>query len=384
MKRLISALISAALIIGVSVCPPGSSEHSAFKDTITAEASSEIVTLKVKGTENYDSAYKVLELINKKRKSLGIAELTMDKQLLDAAMQRASEVSVYYSHTRPNGMSCDSIAPRFFFSFAENIAINFNTADAVVDAWLNSTDHYNNIVSSGLKSIGIGCYTDSSGITSWVQVFDSETPNDPETSGTVEKSHEIEILKSNLTFSAYAGEEFTENGKPCCQIGIPLVNKTFPFSYPEAEPSSFTFTSFDTSIATVDSTGKVTGVKTGDTVIRAALTSSPDLYYDVAVSFYVPEPIGPTVTHHDMKVSQYSLGDVNGDEYINSIDSSLVLTEYASTSTGNPVSFTSKQKYAAEINSDSSINSVDASMILSYYAYTATGGNITIQEYFDL
>ena len=49
--------------------------------------------IKYKGTDKYSEAYKVLKIVNKERKSKGLSELKMDKDLLDVAMQRAAEVT---------------------------------------------------------------------------------------------------------------------------------------------------------------------------------------------------------------------------------------------------------------------------------------------------
>lgn len=64
--------------------------------------------------------------------------------------------------------------------------------------------------------------------------------------------------------------------------------------------------------------------------------------------------------------------DVNNDRAINAIDASIVLTEYAATSTKQPSSFTLTEKYLADSNYDGAINAVDASAILEVYAYNAT------------
>ena len=49
----------------------------------------ELMILKIKGTYNYDKAYEVLKLVNKERKKEGLPALTMDKDLMEAAMLRA-------------------------------------------------------------------------------------------------------------------------------------------------------------------------------------------------------------------------------------------------------------------------------------------------------
>ena len=69
------------------------------------------------------------------------------------------------------------------------------------------------------------------------------------------------------------------------------------------------------------------------------------------------------------------LGDVNQDSSVDSSDASLVLSEYATLSTGGQSSLNDKQKKAADVNKDGFIDSSDSSKILSYYAEISTGGN---------
>lgn len=86
----------------------------------TAEYSS--ITLDVE--YDYDAAEKLLEILNGyrqsgdawvldskgNRKELGtLPELVLDETLTDAAMQRASELVVSFSHTRPDGSMCITV-----------------------------------------------------------------------------------------------------------------------------------------------------------------------------------------------------------------------------------------------------------------------------------
>lgn len=65
-------------------------------------------------------------------------------------------------------------------------------------------------------------------------------------------------------------------------------------------------------------------------------------------------------------------GDVDGDNAVNSVDASAVLTEYAITATGGNTTFTYYQTIAGDYDCDGSINSIDASRILAVYAQNAT------------
>ena len=66
------------------------------------------------------------------------------------------------------------------------------------------------------------------------------------------------------------------------------------------------------------------------------------------------------------------MGDVDDNGRINAVDASLVLAEYALTSTGNSGKFRGDQNRAADWNSNGSINAVDASLILAEYAAIST------------
>lgn len=65
-------------------------------------------------------------------------------------------------------------------------------------------------------------------------------------------------------------------------------------------------------------------------------------------------------------------GDVNGDGFIDAVDASIVLAEYAAISVGSPSTFKNGQKNLADMNRDGFIDAVDASIILSIYASNST------------
>ena len=124
--------------------------------------------LQVTGTENYARAYKVLDIVNEERRARGLNELTMDKDLLEAAMQRAAELSIYYNHARPDGTSCFTVSSK---ASRENIAFSTsNSADSVMSSWMNSDGHRANILDTANRSIGVGCF-EHNGAVYWVQLF---------------------------------------------------------------------------------------------------------------------------------------------------------------------------------------------------------------------
>ena len=127
----------------------------------------------VTGTFDYDEACAVLEEINRQRAANQLPPLAMCGDLMEAAMQRAAECSLTYSHTRPNGGDCFSILPGI--ACGENIAVGFTSAAEVMEGWMNSPGHRSNILYDGYTTVGVGCfYQDSARY--WTQTFGVDTP----------------------------------------------------------------------------------------------------------------------------------------------------------------------------------------------------------------
>lgn len=121
----------------------------------------------VTGTYDFKTSYEILSIVNKERATLGLPALTMDKDLLEAAMFRGAEISVCWDHMRPNGLTCFSICSK---SFGENIAYGYSNAQHVMSGWMNSEGHRNNILNPGYKTIGIGTVV-IGGVRYYVQLF---------------------------------------------------------------------------------------------------------------------------------------------------------------------------------------------------------------------
>ena len=168
-------------------------------------------TIRVQGTCDYDRAYQVLELVNKERKKQGQAPLEMDKDLLEAAMLRAAECSVSFSHVRPNGKDCFSACEKMY---GENIAYGYNTmseADEVMKAWMNSSGHRQNILGSGYTSIGIGCFY-MGGSYYWTQCFGMADADSLSISGVQKKAYNVS-LQTNTKVAKVSKVKLTSNGK---------------------------------------------------------------------------------------------------------------------------------------------------------------------------
>lgn len=123
----------------------------------------------------YEQAYEVLDLVNAERAKEGLGALSMDRELLEAAMQRAIELSYYFSHERPDGTDCWTAFPEGKGTVGENVAMMQSDPEWVVDSWMNSTGHRANILYSGFTTIGIGCVYVGEAGPYWVQCFGDGT-----------------------------------------------------------------------------------------------------------------------------------------------------------------------------------------------------------------
>ena len=146
----------------------------------------------VDGTFDYGYAQEVLQDVNIERAGQGLAPLVMAPELVDAAMNRAAELAVHYSHTRPNGSRCMT-AWSWAGSWGENIASGQEAPWMVMNGWMNSPGHRANILKPDFKSIGVGYFTqtvsrgegyDDEEVHFWVQVFSGGTGTSDKRTGT--------------------------------------------------------------------------------------------------------------------------------------------------------------------------------------------------------
>lgn len=138
---------------------------------------SDITSAKVKGSTatatptptgtsdntNYDSSFasQVLKLVNEERAKVGASSLSIRQELVAPANKRAKEIKQSFSHTRPDGTAWSTVLTEYNVSVnaaGENIAYGYNTPEKVMNAWMNSSGHRANILSTNFDHIGIGVY----------------------------------------------------------------------------------------------------------------------------------------------------------------------------------------------------------------------------------
>jgi len=121
-------------------------------------------------------ASEVIRLTNAERAIFGLATLTPDPTLMQAAEVRAHEIVDYFSHTRPDGRS-------FATSFeeanvpegrwAENLAAGQRSPPEALEGWMGSQGHREAILDELYNYIGVGVVMDENGRLYWTQTFRS-------------------------------------------------------------------------------------------------------------------------------------------------------------------------------------------------------------------
>ena len=111
------------------------------------------------GTATF-SAQQVIELTNKKRAQNNLPPLSYNPLLEQAAKAKGANMfeENYWAHFAPSGKTPWGFitAAGYKYTFAgENLAREFNDPSAVVDAWMNSPSHRENILDKNFKEIGV-------------------------------------------------------------------------------------------------------------------------------------------------------------------------------------------------------------------------------------
>ncbi len=151
---------------GVSIYVKGSDE---VKPTITPEPTDTPDSDdEIDHATPEQKAQEVFKLVNTERMKVGLQPYKYDLRLEKAAMVRAKEIAVKFSHTRPDGR--DSYSAVYEAGVGcpsgENIGMGTTSAEYMVTLWMNSTGHQAAILSRSTTHIGVGYY-----LGHWVQLF---------------------------------------------------------------------------------------------------------------------------------------------------------------------------------------------------------------------
>ncbi|HZW83487.1 MAG TPA: SafA/ExsA family spore coat assembly protein [Candidatus Deferrimicrobium sp.] len=122
-------------------------------------------------------AQQVIALTNQERAKNGLGNLIANAELSKVANLKAQDMrdKNYFSHQSPTYGSPFEMMRKFGITYSriaeENIASGQSTPQEVVNSWMNSPQHRQNILNAQIKQIGVGYAAGGSLRHYWVQMF---------------------------------------------------------------------------------------------------------------------------------------------------------------------------------------------------------------------
>lgn len=127
-------------------------------------------------TNNFDKEIRkieeeVIKLVNEERAKANLQPLQLDEELMKCAKLKSEDMvkNNYFEHTSPTYGTVGDMMKQYNIKYSivgENIADGYLDAKSVVDGWMNSKAHKDNILSPKFKYIGVGL---KDGM--WSQIF---------------------------------------------------------------------------------------------------------------------------------------------------------------------------------------------------------------------
>jgi uncharacterized protein YkwD len=115
---------------------------------------------KADNEENREIEQKIVNYVNQERAEESLGQLSRSKVLDKAAKMKAQDMlgNDYFAHTSPAGLDSWHWFKEVDYKYkyaGENLGMDFRTAEAVHQAWMESPTHRENIVSSNYDEIGV-------------------------------------------------------------------------------------------------------------------------------------------------------------------------------------------------------------------------------------
>lgn len=247
--------------------------------TIVSAAENETVTIQVPGSVDYKMANEVVKLVNEERAKVDLAPLKMTDTLTQSAMLRAAECLTYFSHTRPDDTSCFTVNNDVW---GENIAAGQVSAKSVMNSWMTSSGHKDNILDSDYKTIGVGCFYQD-GAVYWVQLFGNDDSKAESTRADVE----MIIADINVSKTSVEDVQFELNVPSNAKPGDVISDYNCGVLYKGSsygilrENSEFTIDNED--VITMNENGEFVITGYGEATVRMTIAGYDDLFVDIDV-----------------------------------------------------------------------------------------------------
>jgi uncharacterized protein YkwD len=182
------------------------------------------------------SPTEVIRLTNVKRQSTGLNPVNVDPQLNQAAARKAADMFArdYWAHVSPVGTQPWTFISDsgYVYRYAgENLARDFSDPNSVVEAWMNSPSHRENLLSARYSDIGVAVVDgtlDGRETTLVVQMFGTRLAANPSVNAATTFRVKAEAgTKDNLSTPTPI---IVPTRAPVVAAGITLPAKVTPFA----------------------------------------------------------------------------------------------------------------------------------------------------------
>lgn len=171
-----SKALPAACLLPVFACayPVASTGSGAITRPSTAAEAPPSAT----GTAYGPTEARIFDLINAERRHQGLRPLVFNAQLNQMARIQAQNMAYFQkmAHVLPNA-TLPTLGDRAHYvgysygRLAENVALGYPNAETVVEGWMNSHGHRQNILDAGVVETGIAVAKSVTGGLYYCQVF---------------------------------------------------------------------------------------------------------------------------------------------------------------------------------------------------------------------
>ena len=139
---------------------------------VEEQISQQSVSIQSQNGLNRTKAEEAFAQVNVKRAENGVEMLVWDESIYELAAVRAQEIVSSFSHQRPDGSYVgDVMLGQYGFSgCGENIAENYKSVTNLVNGWMSSEGHRENLLNSQFSAGVMACYC-YNGSCYWVNLF---------------------------------------------------------------------------------------------------------------------------------------------------------------------------------------------------------------------
>lgn len=106
----------------------------------------------------------IIEATNELRINAGLRPLAPEPRLAAAAQEKIEDIreNKYFAHNSPDGVEVWDFIKDQGYSFraaGENLAINYTDTNTLINAWLDSPSHKQNLMQAQYRDIGVAVQT---------------------------------------------------------------------------------------------------------------------------------------------------------------------------------------------------------------------------------